>query len=288
MPTLPLIRLLAALGLALCVLSPLQAADKVDAAQTRRLQAFFDARWETLMKTFPEWATYLGDNRYGDRLEDASPAAIAANFAEMRRALAQARALRRTGLAAKDRTSLDVFIDQYEDRLRLEPFAGFRSMSLGALDGFQSGFSSLLQSSPVERRAQVEQVLARMAAYPRRVDQELALLREGMALRWVPPRSVLERVLPQIDGQLVADVDKSPFFEPFTRLGKDIPAADQEALRQRARQAVASQVEPALRKLRAFVEADYCRRRLPVAPWAATRVARRSMRPSCVPTPRWT
>jgi uncharacterized protein (DUF885 family) len=252
-----LCRLWCAALLALCCALPAPAAEKVDKAQTRRLHAFFDARWDAVMKTYPEWATFVGDNRFGDRLEDVSPDAVAAAYAATRRALAQARSFDRKGLSALDRTSLDVFINQHEDWLRFEPFVGFRSMSLGALDGFQSSFSGLLEACPVERREQVEQVLARMAAYPKRVEQELALLREGKALGWVPPRSVLERVLPQIDGQLVADVDKSPFFEPFTRLGKEIAPADRDALRARARLAITTQVEPALRKLREFVERDY-------------------------------
>jgi uncharacterized protein (DUF885 family) len=78
----------------------------------------------------------------------------------------------------------------------------------------------------------------------------------------VPPRTVLERVLLQIDGQLTADVDKSPFFEPFTRLGKDIPAAEQDVLRDQGRRAITEQVAPALRRLRAFVVDEY----LPAAP----------------------
>jgi hypothetical protein len=85
----------------------------------------------------------------------------------------------------------------------------------------------------------------------------LTLLREGLELRWVPPRTVLERVLAQIDGELPADVDKSPFFEPFTRLAKDIPSVEQEALRAQARRAIAESVVPALRKLRAFVADEY-------------------------------
>ena len=96
-----------------------------------------------------------------------------------------------------------------------------------------------------------------MAAYPRRVDQELVWLREGLALHWVPPREVLERVLAQIDGQLAPALDQSPFFDPFTRLGKDIPAAEQDALKARGRQAVDEQVLPALRRLRAFVADEY-------------------------------
>jgi len=234
----------------------------VDAAATRQLHELFDARWEALMQTYPEWATFAGDHRYGDRLRDASPAAIAAEFSASRRALARARAIPRQGLSSRDRASLDVFVHGLEDQLRTEPFVGYRSMSLGALGGFQTGFAGLLRASPATTRVQVEQVLARMAAYPRRVDQELALLREGLALRWVPPREVLERVLAQIDRQLAPEVDKSPFFDPFTRLGKDIPAAEQQALQARGRQAIAEQVLPALRRLRAFVASEY----LPAAP----------------------
>ena len=255
--------LLAALVLCTSLLAPAHAAEAVvDATETARLQALFDARWERLMRTYPEWATFLGDDRYGDRFQDASREAIAANFDAARRDLAQARTIRRDALAAKDQVSLDVFIYDIDDFLLMEPFIGFRSMSMGALDGFQSGFAGLLQASPTAQRKQVEQILARFAAYPRRVDEELTLLRDGLALRWVPPRSVLERVLAQIDGELPADIDKSAFFEPFTRLGKDIPAAEQEVLRTQARRAINEAVDPALRKLRAFVADEY----LPAAP----------------------
>ena len=255
--------LLAALLLCTSLLAPSHAAEAVaDAAETARLHALFDAQWERFMRTYPEWATFLGDDRYGDRLRDASREAIAARFDAARRDLAQARTIRRDALSAKDQVSLDIFIYDIDDFLLMEPFVGFRSMSLGALDGFQSWFAGLLQASPTAQRRQVEQILARFAAYPRRVDQELTLLREGLSLRWVPPRSVLERVLAQIDGQLPADIDQSPFFEPFTRLGKDIPTAQQEALRTQARRAINEAVVPALRKLRAFVADEY----MPAAP----------------------
>ena len=254
--------LLAAALLSASALLPLHAAEGADVVETQRLHALFDAHWERLMRSYPEWATHSGDHRYGDRLCDASREAIAADFEAARRERVQALALRREALSPKDQTSLDVFIHGLDEKLRTEPFVGFRSMSLGALGGFQSDFSELLQLSPMATRRQAEQVLARMAAYPRRVDQELALLRQGLALRWVPPRTVLERVLRQIDGQITPDVDKSPFFEPFTRLSADIAAAEQEALRAQARRAIAEQVLPAQRRLRAFVADEY----LPAAP----------------------
>ena len=242
---------------AFCLFQSAHAADAIDPAATQRLHTLFDARWEAQMKAYPEWATYNGDNRYGDRLEDASPEAVAAQYTAARQALTDAQAIPRASLSAKDKVSLDIFVLKQEEQLRFEPFLGFRTMSLGALSGFQSDFADILSASPVGKQVEVEQMLTRLAAYPRRVEQELAWLRVGIKQRWVPPRTVLERVLPQIDGQLTADIDKSPFFEPFTRLGKDIPAADQEALRARARSAIGEQVMPALRRLRSFVVDEY-------------------------------
>lgn len=233
------------------------AVDKVDAAETRRLHALFDQRWEALMKAYPEWATWVGDERYGDCLRDASREANAARDAATQRTLEQALAIRRAGLSPKDRVSLDVFVYSLRDDLRYLPFTGYRSLSLGALEGFQSEFASLLQGSPVARSRQAEQILARMAAYPKRVDQELALLREGITLGWVPARTVLERVLQQIDAQLGADIDPSPFFAPFTRLGSEIPAARQDELRQLARLAIRTHVLPAQQRLRSFVVDEY-------------------------------
>ena len=242
----------------LVVLTPGGAAHAAaPAGEARRLHALFDERWEAEMRRFPEWATWVGDHRYGDRLHDASPEAEAAETADLRRWLARARAVRRAALPPVDRVSLDVFIHQLQDELALRPFTGFRSMSLDSQSGFQSRFADLLRTSPVTQRAQVEQMLARMAAYPRRVQQELQRLRTGMAQGWLPPVTVLDRVLAQIDGQLNASGDSSPFYAPFLELGSDIPAAERSALQGRARERIAQQVLPALRQLRAFVADEY-------------------------------
>lgn len=234
---------------------PASAPDTRDEA--KRLHALFDRRWEEVMRQSPEFATNVGDPRYGDRLTDASPEAIAARYASARRTLAEARAIRRDALAPGDQVSLDLFIYDLDDFLLLEPYPGFRSMSMAALDGFHTDFADLLGGSSTATRADIENMIARMAAYPRRVDQELVLLRDGMAAGWVPPRAVLDRILASIDAQLPADLDQSPYLAPFAKLGSDIPPAEQQALRAKARRAVAESVVPAMRKLRRFVAEDY-------------------------------
>ena len=41
------------------------AAQPVDPEATRQVRALFDDSWEASMRRYPEWATYVGDNRYG-------------------------------------------------------------------------------------------------------------------------------------------------------------------------------------------------------------------------------
>lgn len=49
-----------------------QASDDV-AARTQQLHAMFDEVWQYELRTNPELATSVGDNRYNDRLSDRSP-----------------------------------------------------------------------------------------------------------------------------------------------------------------------------------------------------------------------
>jgi uncharacterized protein (DUF885 family) len=221
------------------------------------LHALFAASWEEDMRRYPEWATYLGDNRYGGRLSDESPEQEAADKVTTRERLARARAIERNALDAKDRTSLDLFIHGLEERLLFEPLVGYRRMTLGVFFGFHVEFVELLQVAPMRTVAQAEQVLDRMAAWPKRVDQELVRLREGQASGWVAAQPVLARVLQVLDAQLAGGGKLSPFFEPFTRLASEIPAAEQARLRAAAMQRIAADVLPAQRRLREFVAGPY-------------------------------
>ncbi|MCC9596885.1 MULTISPECIES: DUF885 family protein [unclassified Rubrivivax] len=234
-----------------------KATTKADAGATRTLHALFARQWEDSARRYPEWATWRGDHRYDDRLGEVSPEAEQAALAQERRWLAEARAIPRARLSPADRVSLDLFIEQRERHLAEQPFEGWRSLRIAAMGGVQSEFSSLLRMMPMTGRADAAKVLARMAALPRRIDQEIALMRRGLALGWVPAAPVLDRALAQIDAQLPADPTAGPFFEPWRRLPPTLPAAERAALEAQARGAIERDVVPAMRRLREFVAGEY-------------------------------
>ncbi len=231
-------------------------------AEGRKLQALFERHWQDVARTYPEGATYRGDHRYGGRLTDQSPAARAAQDAAVKRWLAEARRINRARLAPTDRVSLDLFISDQQRAIAFMPFAGYRSMSIDALGGAQTQFADMMQVTPMDTAAQARQLLQRFAAVPRRMDDEITHLREGLRLGWVPPREVLARAQEQLDKQLASAMEDSPFYKPFKQLPASLAAAERDALQASGREAIARDVLPALRKLRAFITDEY----LPKAP----------------------
>jgi uncharacterized protein (DUF885 family) len=255
------IQVLARASLRIALLTAFVLAGASLQAQTQageRARALFETYWAQTAEMFPEWATYRGDHRFGDRLNDGSPEARARWYAFAREKLAGLDALPRAELSAHDRMSVDVLALQLRQSLVLEPFPGYRSMTVDASPWpFQASFGNLLRASPVATEPQVRQLLARMAAYPARMDQEIASLRAGAAEGWLPARHVLAVVLAQLDGLLARRSESSIYFEPFTRLGPGIPEATRDSLRREGATAVDQQVLPAIQRLRDFVAADY-------------------------------
>lgn len=225
-----------------------------DAAAKARhsLHALFDEAWDAEAKAAPEWASMRGDLRFNDKLSDRSTAGLAARDALSRDLLARAQRVDANLLSDTDRVSLALFIHRYQQEVAMQAFPGWRTLTLGTLYGAQSALAGLARNVPVNNETQVRQWLARLAAYPARVEQEIAILRQGLSLGWVTARPVLARAIAQVEGQLTDDLTKSPVYEPFHRMTVD-PAvkAQLQALGQTA---LKEHFYPAQRKLLAVMK----------------------------------
>ncbi|MCE4557161.1 DUF885 domain-containing protein [Roseateles cellulosilyticus] len=241
---------------------PTTTAAATDAAVRTReaLHALFDEAWETEARAAPEGASLRGDLRYNDKLADRSPAALAARDAFARNMLARARTIDASTLDETDRVSLALFMHRYEQDVAMQGFAGWRTLTLGTLYGAQSALAGFARNVPVNDETQVRQWLARLAAYPARVDQEIAILRRGLALGWVTARPVLVRAIAQAEGQLPDNVTRSPVYEPFNRM--TVAASARTGLQDEGRAALREHFYPAQRRLLAVMKDEL----LPRAP----------------------
>lgn len=70
-------------------------------ARRAKLKAALEEEWQHQLRTYPELATSVGDNRYNDRLADYSAQAIAREIDHENQALARFEAIDTTGFPTR-------------------------------------------------------------------------------------------------------------------------------------------------------------------------------------------
>jgi len=220
-----------------------------------RLHALFEREWQRDLAENPLLATYRGDTRYDDRWPDLSPAARRSREAGDARVLEELAALPRGQLEAPDRLNYDLFRLEYEDRVAAAPFK-LHDYQVTARGGPQT-LNEIAETMPFASVADYENWLKRLDTLPAFLEQYADLLRTAAAERRTQPRVIMERVLPQLDMQLVERAEDSPFYKRFLEFPKAVPVADRERLAARARAVIAQSVVPAYRRFTQAFRDEY-------------------------------
>jgi uncharacterized protein (DUF885 family) len=216
---------LSAFVLAACLAAP-HAIAAEDAA--KKLHDLFDAGWERSLREDPFFATYLGDPRYDDQLPDESLAAIDASNEADRRLLADVEAIPSASLTPGDQLNRELFLRMYWMIAGHE--WGTQYFPLNHMDGIQN-LDQNTQLLPFATVKDYENWLARLGKFNTLMDQDIALMRAGIAKKMVQPRAIMERVPPQIATQLVDDPTASPYYAVQDH--RPIPAPSRPAQRGR-------------------------------------------------------
>ncbi|HET7204854.1 MAG TPA: DUF885 domain-containing protein [Steroidobacteraceae bacterium] len=241
--------------LALVLLQPAtaRAADRTAAA--RQLHALFDAEWERGLRENPIGATYIGDQRYNAEWPDHSPAALKASHEADKAALAWLDRIDPAQLSVEDRLNRDLFRRQAQASVDTYEY-GSQYLPLSQRSGLTS-MHRLAEVIVFRSVRDYEQWLRRMDTLDRVVDQNIALMREGVERRLLPPKVLLQRLPKQIDRQIVSDPTQSPFYAVFARMPDSVPAAERDRLQAAARAAISAKIVPAYTRLKQYVEGEY-------------------------------
>src|SRR6266481_3455345 len=178
-----------------------------DAAQ--KLRAFLDADWQRWMQDYPEVATYVGYPGQNDRWTDASPAGIERRKKHLANSLATLKAFRRNDLPPSEQLNFDLCLELLEtasEGLQFGdepyPFRGVTPfnlwMPLDQMGGIQQYAPATLALQPHQTVADYEIILKRLVALPVAVDQQIALLQDGLKRGYTPPKIVLRDLPKQI------------------------------------------------------------------------------------------
>jgi uncharacterized protein (DUF885 family) len=226
--------------------------------ETRRAQLrdALQQEWEYQLRTYPEFATYVGDPRYNDRLGDYSPEAIAKQIAHDEQQLKIFEAIDTLGFPEQEALNQQLMVRNLRDAVEGAKFNNWE-MPVNQMNGMHLNYASMPKQMPFKTVKDYENYLSRLHRLPRVFEQVTEDMKLGMRDRLMPPRYLLEKVAVQAQEVADAAAEKSPFNQPVLKFPAEIPAADQQRLHDAVMKAVKNEVNPAYARFAAFVKNDY-------------------------------
>jgi uncharacterized protein (DUF885 family) len=242
---------------------PSNATAATDAAlspASQRLAKLFDDYFEASLVLNPVLATSIGDYRYNDRFEvDIGPEWLAKSEKLARDSLESVKAIDRGALTASEQLSYDIFRSAREREIEGFRYPGY----LLPFDQFDSTPNDFVQLGsgeslhPFETVRDYDDFLKRIDGFVAWSGQAIVNMRLGLAKGYTQPRVLMERTLPQLEGVVVDEPEKSLFWAPIANMPASFGSEDRARLTAAYRDAISQKLVPTYRKLHAFVRDEY-------------------------------
>ncbi len=237
------------------------AAGASDAGQkVSQLNDLYEDCFDRTMELSPIYATFIGDNRYNDRLaNNIGPEHIAKTYALTRECLERLLVIGSDGLSGQDLLSFQIFQRNQEENLagekfpaELMPLNQFRSMA-----NFFAQMGSGASLHPFKTVKDYQDYLGRIDDFVIWMHQARDNMREGVKQGLVQPRVLMEKVVPQLATHVVEDVEQSLFYRPIQNMPESFGDEDRESLTTAYRDAIENKLIPVYSMMRDFVRDEY-------------------------------
>ena len=251
----------------------LQAAEEMDsryvpvlesrgqASAMDRLASLLEIDFAAYLDENPTYATSSGFEGYRGRWDDDSPAGLERERTRRRSRLAAIESINRAQLDGEAQLNYDLFLRQAREQVDLLQFPT-HVQRINQRGGIQQGAASTLKGLPNRSVEDLEGQVALLRGLPAKIDQQIALLREGIALGVVPPAITLRDVPQQVRNMMVDTPADNPLLQGFYNLPSSVPLEKGELLRQAAIEIYQREIRPQWQKFETFLVKEY----LPAAP----------------------
>lgn len=224
------------------------------------LTALLDKYYDERLQIFPLEATLNGDDRYNDRWEiDFTDSYRQKEKEFFNRYRVYITKFDRDALNDNDKLSYDIFKREMEMSLEglsfhdnYQPLNQFQSPHLVFA---QLGSGSVIQ--PFKTVRDYDNWLQRVAVFPAYTDSAIIYFRKGMAANFVLPKTLVVKMIPQMQSMVVDSATKSLFYGPITNLPASFSDADKKRITDSYTNAINQQVTPSFKKLADFLKNEY-------------------------------
>lgn len=191
-----------------------------DKASAKSLNALFEDYWQFRLAKSPEWATYLGDHRYDDKVTDYSASARDRYLVSIRQFKDRLQAIDRKALSAADALNADVFQRVIDEELEAADWPE-HLMPIRQQNSPQIALGMIRVTHPFKTLKDYENYGKRLRAFPKQVDDLIAWMDEGIKKGVVRPKITIEQALPQIDAMITEKIEDCQLYEPAKTLPEE-------------------------------------------------------------------
>jgi uncharacterized protein (DUF885 family) len=213
-------------------------------------------RWEYTLRNSPIYASFLGDKRWNDKLDDASQKAIDDDLDQSRKFLARFEAIDTAGFPEQEALNKTLMVRDLQEALDGARFKSWE-MPVTQFGGVHIFLPQLVNILSFQNVKDYDDYISRLKQIPRFFDETVIQMRKGMAEGLMPPRILLEKVVEQANGLATKAPEASPFAQPFNKFPDSISATEQKRLREQGLAAIRESVLPAYVKFTTFVREEY-------------------------------
>jgi uncharacterized protein (DUF885 family) len=218
----------------------------------KRLAALCEEYWQGTLRASPTFATSLGDRRYDDRLDDITPAGIAAETRRLEDVLVRARGIDEGALSAPDRLTRTALLTEVESELA-QMVCGFHEWTVDPLGGPQVEFMSLPDYTLIETPRDAAKYVSRVLAEGRYLDDHIANLTTGLARGKAAGRDAVSKTIEQLEGLEKTSTDSLGAWKPGAADRAGWKPEERERFRTDLRDAIETSLRPGLRRYRDFL-----------------------------------
>lgn len=249
-------RLLALVLLASTLVTPGFFSGQAVESRRKVLNAIFADMWEDNLRTYPEFASSIGDMRYNNQLTDYTIKAYNEQLARGRGYLVRLGEVDAAGLGDQEKLSRDLMIRELvndQDEARFKPW----QMPVNQFFGLHTGLPQIAESLSFKTVKDYDDWIARLHKMPLALQQVTDNMSLGVDEHRIPPKYLLEKVLVQVNAIATLKPEDSPFAQPLKKIPVTISAKEQARIREETLDAVAKEVLPAYSRFARFLEKDY-------------------------------
>lgn len=226
----------------------------------KELATMLDKYYEERLQLFPLEATAIGDTRYNDLLPVDFTDSYRSKLHDFySRYLVGIEKYKGDELNENDKISYDVFIR--EMNINLEglgfqdnyiPFNQFYALPL-TMGQLGSGAGN----QPFKTVKDYNDWIKRASAFPAWADSAIVYFTKGFNAQFVLPKSIIVKMIPQMQAVPTDDVQKSIFYGPITNMPSSFSDTEKKRITDDYVKLIKKQLEPAYKKLGNFLQQHY-------------------------------